>query len=202
MNKFMLTAACLGTAVLLNTTAFAECVCGKEGCKPCDNMEDFLDDVSEKIHKDTKEIKKMLKHNHDNEQANKACHPKLFFLNQVALLSESGQLIDYYGELTEDDNLPLTDAQKEKARADAKALIDKGKKVKENVAEQKKNCPEAILFQNDTIIREMSMKKMEHKKHKGTPNKHKETGEILYEVLEDNAGNVIAVGEALEEQTK
>ena len=203
MNKFLLTAVCLGTACLLTTTAFSECVCGKQGCKPCDSMEDYLDDVSDKIHKDNKMIEKTFKHNPVKEMSNKDCHPKLFFLEQVALLSESGQLIEYYEQLTEDDTLSLTDAQKETAKKDAKALIDTGKKVKQNIAEQKKNCPEAILFENDSVWQAMPMKKGEHhRKHKAMSADKGAKGEYFYEILEDNAGNVIAVGEALQEQAK
>ncbi|MBP5534500.1 MAG: hypothetical protein J6Y03_03235 [Alphaproteobacteria bacterium] len=175
---------------LIATPVFAECVCGTMGCDPCDNMEDYLEDVGKHMKKQSRKLSKHMR-KQKKYNRNMSCmgaNPE-FWSEEAVILDKNGDVILYYAELVEDDTLSLTAAQKTQAKADAKSLKDAGQKLKDKATSQKEKCMQSVEVTEEVIE---TMTEQKGKMQKNQPQW------VWLDAMEENGNMLIDVGELIE----
>lgn len=193
---------------LMAMPVMADCVCGQTGCKPCEDTEDYLEDVGEHFKKQAKKIKKRVKHSQKEKQNDKStpCMSDPVFWSETAeLLDANGDIVMYYAEIAEDDTFILTPEQKTQAAMNVQNMKKAGEQLKKKVADKRQECLGVIETEevvvavpageavNLTKMKANSKKAMKEMQQKGKSNATKQAkwlsqmdqnGDMLIEAAE------------------
>ena len=202
-KQLILTASAL---CLMALPVMADCVCGQTGCKPCEDTEDYLEDVGEHFKKQAKKIKKRVKHSQKQTDKSASCmSDPVFWAETAELLDSNGDVVMYYAEIAEDNTFVLTPEQKTKATANAQNMKKAGEQLKKKVADKRQEClgvieTEEVVVSAPTVenvdfakMKANGKKAIKEAKHKGKSNATKQAkwlsqmdqnGDMLIEVAE------------------
>ena len=182
---------------LLALPAMADCVCGSAGCKPCDDSQDYLEDVGKHM---KKQAKRLNKHIAIKKQAKAKISPcadiaPQFWEEEAEVLDKNGNVILYYADLVEEDTVALTADQQAKAKTDAASLKQAGQKLKENAAKQKAECAEILTSVSEEVIPVQA----QNGKHKKMIKSKRAQGELVWlDAMEKNGDMLIEVGDFID----
>lgn len=200
MNKRFLTCVSAGILCLVAMPVLADCVCGTTGCKPCDDTEDYLEDVGEHMKKQSKRLNKKMKQSKMSDMDCGANQPS-YWMEEAELLDANGNVVLYYAELVEDDTFVLTPAQKEKAKSDAMMLKQAGQKLKDKASTARQSCEEVVTVAEEEVVNtapDAMKKKMKSDKKSQKMHKKYRTGQPQFmwvDEMESNGNMLIDVGD-------